>query len=86
MQSRPIPEGDEMYKMVYSWMDIKGIRPPYPDYKVSCCELHNGTSCTREFLRKYENVFKNNWLFYLILHAVPFLLFKTRDLKKRNRK
>lgn len=51
--------------------------------EVTCAELHPGTTCTREFLRKYENVAKNNWIFYLLLHLIPFLIFRAKKLKSK---
>lgn len=53
--------------------------------KITCADLHEHTSCLREFLRKYENVLKNNWSFYLVLHVLPFLLFKLRKMKNKSR-
>jgi hypothetical protein len=37
-------------------------------------------------MRKYEHVFKNNWAFYLTLHLVPFLLFRSGKLRNKTPK
>lgn len=76
----------DFYKMLFAWMELKGSLPFNSDYRVSCSDLHCGTTCTREFVRKYENVFKNNWLFYMILHTVPFIIFKGKTFKNKNNK
>ena len=77
----------DYYTMLFAWLNHTGkcfqhtVGP-----SISCSDLHEHTSCLREILRKYENVLKHNWSFYLVLHVLPFILFKLRKMKDKSTK
>lgn len=46
------------------------------------CSLSHNHICHIEVIRKIEEVLRNVWKVYAIVHVVPFLLFKRKELSK----
>jgi hypothetical protein len=46
-----------------------------------CSQNHNHV-CHVEVIRKVEETFRNAWIVYAVVHVVPFLIFKRKQIKK----
>ena len=46
------------------------------------CRLSHNHICHVEVLRKIEEVLRNVWKVYAIVHFVPFILFKRKEIAK----
>ena len=71
--------------MQFNWMNV--FRNLYPDLGpgVSCMDIHPDTSCFYEFLTKIALVSKKSAKFYLILHLIPFIIFRAKKIKDKQK-
>lgn len=59
----------------------KAILNPLQDEK--CSELHPGISCNMKCLVQFVNTCKGLYKMYLLVHIVPFIIFKRNKARKQ---
>ena len=55
----------------------------HPEVRLFCKDLHHGITCEFKFLNQFISGCKSLSKMYLIVHLVPFLLFKRKKLKEK---
>lgn len=55
------------------------------DPGIKCKDLHPCTTCLYEIFYKMRHSFSKAFKFYLILHSIAFLIFKTKHIKDKNK-
>ena len=60
--------------MMYRWMELAN-----PGIK--CSHLHCDTSCAYQVYYKITRSIGKGFKFYIILHMIPFLLYKAKKIK-----
>lgn len=54
-----------------------------PTLDLKCNELHPGISCNEKMLEQFMSTNKSLYKMYLIVHLIPFVIFKRKKFKKQ---
>jgi hypothetical protein len=55
----------------------------YPDEHLECMHFHHGMGCNEKMLIQFISGSQSLSKMYLIVHLVPFLLFKRKKTKEK---
>lgn len=54
-----------------------------PSLDIKCNELHPGMSCNEKFFKQFLATSKSVYKMYLLVHLIPFVIFKRKKLRKQ---